>query len=266
MNTKYFRQKFILVTVVKPTRNAYVGWMLQLRRTWSFLLFCPLLVFALTPAVASSTNAVAQPEYNLLSDLTNKLTRTTNLDTVPGTNRMEALDDKYVLAIGDHLSFQILEDQDDPKELFVTDSGELELPYIGRVSAEGKTCRKLAGEIKSRLDKDYYYNATVIVAVDTKTKDRGKIYLVGSVRMPGPQQIPSDEVLTVSKAIMRAGGFSDFADEKNVRVTRKGSGANAWDQTFTVNVQNALEKGKTEGDLPLEPGDSIYIPSRVIRF
>lgn len=182
-----------------------------------------------------------------------------------GTNSMETLDDKHRLAIGDRLSFRIIEDEEDPKPLPVTDSGELEVPLIGRYPAVGKTCKQLAHELKTELEKEYYYQATVIIAVDVMTRSRGKIYVVGPVRAPGPQDIPSDEVFTLSKAILRAGGFGDFADTRNVRVTRKapqGGGEN----TFTVDVGQILEKGRTDKDMPLEPGDFIYVPERAIRF
>ena len=153
---------------------------------------------------------------------------TTNLSPIASTNSMDALDDKHRLAIGDKLGFRILEDLDDPREplepkpLFVTDSGDIEIPYIGRVPAENKTCKQLAGELKVALEKEYYYQATVIIAVDFMTKSRGRVYLVGPVRVPGPQEIPSDEILTLSKVILRAGGFNDYADKHKVRVTRKG--------------------------------------------
>src|SRR5205823_6129617 len=101
------------------------------------------------------------------------------------------LDDKHKLAIGDRLSFRIEEDQEEPKPLVLTDSGDLELPYIGRFPAENKTCEELAREIKISLEKEYYYQATVVIAVDFMTKSRGKVYLVGPVRTPGPQDIPS---------------------------------------------------------------------------
>ena len=175
-------------------------------------------------------------------------------------------------AIGDKLSFRILEDLDDPSEplepkpLFVTDSGDIEIPYLGRVPAENKTCKQLAREIKTALEKEYYFQATVILAVDFMTKSRGRVYLVGPVRVPGPQEIPSDEVLTLSKAILRAGGFGDYADKHKVRVTRKGAAAGGQDQVLTVDVGEILEKGKTESDLPLQPGDLIYVPERLIRF
>jgi protein involved in polysaccharide export with SLBB domain len=187
------------------------------------------------------------------------------------TATVVAPNEKHPLAIGDQLSFRIQEDLEDPKEsrepksLVVTDSGEIEVPYIGRVCAESKTCGQLAAEIKTALEKEYYYRATVTLALDLRAKTRGRVYLVGPVRAPGAQDIPTDETLTVSKAIMRAGGFTDFADRKNVKVTRRG-GPGAGDQTFVIDVAQILDKGKTDRDLPLEPGDLIVIPERAIRF
>jgi len=179
---------------------------------------------------------------------------------------VETLDDRYRLAIGDRLSFRIREDEEDPKTLIVTDSGDLEVPYVGRFPADGKTCKQLARELKITLEKDYYYQASVIIAVDSMTKSRGKVYLVGPVRVPGALDIPSDDILTLGKAIMRAGGFTDYADKRNVKVVRK-SGPNDSDtKTFVVDAAQILEKGKTERDLPLEPGDLVLIPERLIRF
>ncbi|MGA9452515.1 MAG: polysaccharide biosynthesis/export family protein [Verrucomicrobiia bacterium] len=190
----------------------------------------------------------------------------TNSGARISTNSMDALDDTYRLAIGDRISFRIEEDEDDPKELTVMDSGDLEVPYIGRYPAVGKTCKELARALKVELEKEYYYQATVIIAVDLMTKSRGIVYLVGAVRVPGPQDIPSDEVFTVSKAVLRAGGFTDFADKRDVKITRKGSTPGAADQSFTVNVGEILEKGKIGSDLTLQAGDLIYIPERLVHF
>ena len=67
-------------------------------------------------------------------------------------------DDTYVLRVGDTVSFQILEDrllgiQELPVNLVVTDSGELDVTYIGRVKAVGKTSKQLAADIKAALEK-----------------------------------------------------------------------------------------------------------------
>jgi len=173
-------------------------------------------------------------------------------------------DDHYQLAIGDQVSFRIVEDEENPKTLMVMDSGDLEVPYLGRFPAAGKTCKELSSKLKQELEKEFYYHATVIVAVDSKTKSRGKVYLVGAVHTPGPEEIPSDEVMTVSKAILRAGGFMDFADEKKVKVMRKKSGDNK--ESFIVDVSEILKQGMMEQDVKLEPGDIIYVSERLIRF
>jgi len=188
-----------------------------------------------------------------------------SLTTPDSSKVMETLDDKHLLAIGDRLSFRIVEDEDEPRPLTVMDSGELEVPHIGRFVAVNKSCKALAVALKSELEKEYYYQATVILAVDLMARSRGRVYLVGPVRMPGPQEIPSDESFTLSKAILRAGGFSDFADKKNVKITRKApDGLN--EDHITVDVSQILEKGRTAADVALQPGDLIYIPERLIRF
>jgi protein involved in polysaccharide export with SLBB domain len=197
----------------------------------------------------------------------NSFAEDTNNFVVDNTSlRVGAMDDKYKLSVGDQLSFQVIEDEEDPKPLIVTDSGDLQVPYIGRFPAAGKTCKQLAADLKVELEKTYYYHATVIVSVDAKPRSSGKIYIVGAVHGPGSQDIGGDETLTVSRAVLRAGGFTEFADEKNVRVTRAPSAGGDAKKVFTVNVAQVFEKGKTENDLELLPGDLIFVPERMIRF
>jgi polysaccharide export outer membrane protein len=197
---------------------------------------------------------------------THAATEAAHVANAGSTDGMDALDDRHKLNIGDRLSFRIVEDAEDPIQISVTASGDLEVPYIGRYPAAGKTCKELAWKLKAELEKEHYYHATVIIAVNEWAKTQGKVYIAGPVRVSGPQEIPSDEVLTLSKAILRAGGFGDYADRRNVRVTRKSSIPGGKDQVFTVNVVDILEKGKTDSDLPLEAGDLIFVPERLVRF
>ena len=226
-----------------------------------------LIILVILTATGSLYAADAQFKDPMdITNLSSKMASSTNTSAAALINDMNALDDKYKLAIGDRLSFRVVEDEEDPKSLVVTDSGDLETPYIGRFPAVGKTCKELARGLKVQLEKEYYYQATVIVAVDLKAKSLGRVYLVGQVRGPGPQDIPSDEVFTLSKAVLRAGGFTDFADQRHVRVTRKGDTDASEKQTFVVDVSRIFDKGKIEDDLQLESGDLIYIPERMIRF
>jgi protein involved in polysaccharide export with SLBB domain len=183
-------------------------------------------------------------------------------NTVMRTNSMSVLDDKKRLGSNDYVSFRVVEDRDNESQhLRVNDNGELEVPYIGLVSAQGRTCRELAYTIKNALEKEYYYHATVILAVDrVSEKSRGRVYVYGSVKGQGPQEIPADETYTVSKAIIRAGGFGDFADKRKVKLTRKNG------QDVTVDLKRIIEQGHTDEDVVVQPDDQIYVPQRLINM
>jgi protein involved in polysaccharide export with SLBB domain len=176
------------------------------------------------------------------------------------------LDDKHVLEPGDLLSFQILEDRDPAIQLVVADSRELEVPYIGRISVADKTCKELAKEVKGALEKEYYYQATVIVGLNLVNKVRGKVYVWGQVRNQGTVDLLFDQKLTAGKAILMAGGFGDFANKKKVKIVRGSNGASGASQSFEVDMVDILENNKTDKDIVLEPDDFIIVPAKAINF
>ena len=191
----------------------------------------------------------------------------------PGLLNGYVQDDAYKLRVGDTVSFQILEDQiwdpqNAPKILVVQDSGEIEVLYVGRVLAVGKTCKQLAGEIKTALEKDYYKQATVVISMNVASPILGRVYIWGQVRNQGALDIRVNEDLTAGQAIMRAGGFADFANEKKVKVIRNtpASDKAKQGQTINLNMEQILNEGKTEKDIVLQPGDLIIVPSRLINF
>jgi protein involved in polysaccharide export with SLBB domain len=192
-------------------------------------------------------------------------------------NSMEALDDKFKLNVGDRISFRVTEDRDEAIQRFVTDSGEVDFPYVGRIKVLGKTCKQIALELKKLLEADFYYQATVIVGLDSLlTQARGKVWVVGQVRTVGPQELPVNERLTVSQAILRAGGFSDFADTRRVRLVRRGNvgengagndaGKNGEQKAVVVDVKQIFDRGDTRNDPAVGPDDLIIVPQRLVNF
>src|SRR6266704_86454 len=149
---------------------------------------------------------------------------------------MDSLDNKQKLGPGDRIAYRVIEDQDEPRALLITDSGDLEVPYLGLIHANGKTCLELAQQIKPLLEKKLYYKATVMISAEVinKTRVTGKVYVTGQVRNSGGYDVPAGEALTVSRAILHAGGFSDFSDKRNVRLIRATATGR---QTRTINVQ-----------------------------
>ena len=231
-----------------------------------------------------STNALpdsaqSEPLTNALkSAVTNVLTNALMVQSNPGpsltsTNLpgMATLggyvpDDKHKLRPGDRISFQILEDHDSPKPMVVTDSGEVDIPYLGRMMVQDKTCKQLADELRILLTNSYYYRATVIIGLDSATKVMGKVYFVGQVRAQGPLNMQVNEPLTLGKAILQQGGFGDFANKKKVKVVRPSKVPGGTNQVFIINVKEILDDGKIEKDMLLEPDDFIIVPTRLFSF
>lgn len=184
---------------------------------------------------------------------------------VSGTTSMEVLDNTRKLGPGDRLSYRVVEERRPPVSVLVADSGELEVPLIGRVPATGKTCRQLASAIKPMLERDYFHKATVIVGLDAvSAKARGRVYLTGQVRAQGPIDIPADERFTLSKAIVKAGGFADFANKKKVKLIRRD--ATGAVQTLTIDVDAITSRGELDKDPELLPDDTIVVPEKFINF
>ena len=79
---------------------------------------------------------------------------------------------------------------------------KLEVPYIGLVPAKGRTCRELAYAIKAALEKEYYYHATVILAIErVSEKSRGRIYVYGSVKVRGRRKFRRMKVIPSARQL-----------------------------------------------------------------
>lgn len=193
------------------------------------------------------------------------------------SNPMDALDDKKPIAVGNLLEFRVLEDLDDepdPKgdpnainslaqnRLQVSDSGEVEHPYFGRVMAKGKTHKQLAEEIKKILERPdgYYYQATVLISLATSGVSRGKVYISGAVSKPGPFDIPVNENMTASKALSAVGVMDDRAAIDQIKLIRKVPEGAAPPEPIIINLDE-IRRGITASDRVLEPEDQILVPA-----
>lgn len=202
------------------------------------------------------------------------------------TNKTLVIDNNtYVIGVGDKLNYKVQEYPADQKILVVSPSGEIDIPQLRRVRVAGKTILGAAREIKSLLEKEIYYTATVALGVEELAVRpsasatgsgpsasagaggvRGKlnrVIVVGQVKSPGIQEIPPDEKFTVSLAIVRAGGFSSFAQDRKVQVVRRGEEGLV--EKIEVDVRSILLEGKLDNDFELKPDDLIIVPEKLIR-
>ena len=212
------------------------------------------------PVSLQAQDAVSGP-----SPATSTASEDSTASVAASMNSMASLNDETKLNNGDRVSYRVTEEQKDPMLLTISDSGELEVPLVGRVAAAGKTCKQLAYAIKPLLEKEYFYHATVIVGLETlSTHSRGKVYLSGQVSRPGAIDIPPNETFTVSKAILLDGGLADFADKRKVKLVRKKPDGTT--QTTVVDLVEILDKGRSNLDPVLQAEDVIVVPQRLINF
>jgi polysaccharide biosynthesis/export protein len=191
--------------------------------------------------------------------------------TSPLPNTMDGLNDTRPLIIGDTISINIIEDESAPRSITVTDSGEIDAPYIGRVPVQNRSCKKLAYYLKKVLEQQYYYQATVIVGLDSagagsRAVSRGTVYVQGQVKNPGSQEIPSGEPYTVGKAILRAGGWGPYADRKKVKLVKGAISGKEPAKPQVINGAEIVDKGHWEKDVEVGPNDSITVPERIFNL
>ncbi len=82
-----------------------------------------------------------------------------------------------------------------------------------------------------------------------------QFYVVGSVANPGVYTYKQDD--TVLDAILRAGGFTEFASRNSTKVVRDSNGKT---RTFQVRMKDVMERGEMDKNVVIVPGDMIIVP------
>jgi polysaccharide export outer membrane protein len=88
--------------------------------------------------------------------------------------------------------------------------------------------------------------------------DESKVYVVGEVNSPG--FFPYTDGLTLYEAIEMAGGFTDFANKKKIRIRRE-SDDDDEPTEIRVNLKELLKKGDISRNVTLNNGDIIVVGS-----
>ena len=130
----------------------------------------------------------------------------------------------------------------------VSKEGMVNLPYVGKINAAGKTTEQLARDIeKAYVDAKIFIDPTV----EARLSGHGgipAIHIGGEVRRPGP--IRFTEGMTLWKAIQAAGGSTEFGSLKRVKLYRDG-------KQIVYDMQQKENRSVT-----LKLKDTIEVPQR----
>ena len=136
-----------------------------------------------------------------------------------------------------------------PYSCRIREDGTISPPYLKEpIIAAGKTI----GELERELEKEYVPAIYKTINVTIRTADRF-FYVGGEVRQPSRQIFIGR--ITVTQAIQSAGDFTDFADQREVRVIR------ATGKVDIIDCKAALDDPTR--DLPVYPGDNIVVGRRL---
>ena len=129
----------------------------------------------------------------------------------------------------------------------VSDSGNIEIPILGKIKVAGKTMDEAIMSISQRADQ-YLKDATVIVKLISF-----KVSVIGEVNRPGTYNNYNSQ-LTVLEAISMAGDITDYGNRKQILVLRP---APKGTTTFRLDLTN--RNILTSDGFFLLPNDIVYV-------
>ncbi len=178
--------------------------------------------------------------------------------SVPATpaakeNTSKAHDDSFIIGSNDVLAISVWKQPDLSRSIPVRSDGRISLPLIGEVQAAGRTPMKLEKDIATKLE-PFLTEPEVTVIVEQINSD--KFNILGRVAKPGAYSMTDST--TVLDAIALAGGFRDFAKQKNVYVLRQNPDGTQTKLPF--NYREVIQGKNTDQNIKLQRHDTIVVP------
>jgi protein involved in polysaccharide export with SLBB domain len=164
------------------------------------------------------------------------------LDNIPVTS-------DYQIGPGDELMIRGWGQVDFDMSVTVDRNGSIYLPKVGNVNVAGIRYRSLQGFLKTTIGR-VYRNFDLNV---TLGKLRSiQVFVVGQAKRPGVYTVSS--LSTLVNTLFSSGGPSLRGSLRHIQVKRDGIVASELD------MYDFLLKGDKSKDIPMLPGDVIYIP------
>jgi polysaccharide biosynthesis/export protein len=161
----------------------------------------------------------------------------------PLVQPVPTIDGPYRLDTKDQLRIVVYDEPSLTNVYEVDQAGMIAMPLIGDLPARGRTTEQLAAQVEARLASSYLRNPDVTVEVATYRP----FFALGEVNNPGEYTyVPA---MTAETAIAKAGGFTERANERVVRISRT--------------IDGRLYEGRIAVTEAIRPGDTIYVSERL---
>lgn len=158
---------------------------------------------------------------------------------------------QYRMGPEDVIKVSVWENAQLTLDLVVRPDGKISMPLIQDVVAEGRTAAELADTIQRRL---LAFIKDPQVSVIVLQVNAPKYYVIGNVTRPGTYPLRGET--SILQALSLAGGFTQFASPRSIKLIRNTAGKQ---EVRKVNYYNLIdEDGK--GNYLLRSGDTVVVP------
>ena len=189
----------------------------------------------------------------------------------PASTPSSVRSEVYTLGAGDRIQmdiFNVPEYSGPNGQHQVQADGSLSLPLIGSLSVAGMTLEQASNAVKERYGK---YLKRPWITLKLLAPRPLQIAIAGEINRPGAYTISSaagpggtteqigTQMPTISRALRMAGGITQSADVRQIKIRRPQR--NAPEQIITIDLWELLQAGDLRADVTLRDGDTIFIPT-----
>ena len=162
-------------------------------------------------------------------------------------------DNSFIIGNDDVLAINVWKEPEVSRSLPVRSDGRISLPLVGEIQAAGRTPLQLEQEITRGL---HAYITDPEVTVIVQEIHSQQFNILGEVFKPGAY--PLTRTTTVLDAIAIAGGFRDFAKQKDVYILRQNP--NGGESRIPFNYKDIIKGKNPAQNIVLEPRDTVVVP------
>jgi protein involved in polysaccharide export with SLBB domain len=155
----------------------------------------------------------------------------------------------YVLGPGDQLDIRLWGMVSLNEHVTIDRNGQVYLPKVGEISVAGVRYCDLEAHLRHQLEHVFRDFQISVALGRLRTID---VFVVGQARQPGKYTISS--LSTLVNALFATGGPAPQGSLRHIQVMREGKEISDFD------LYELLLRGDKSKDVPLLPGDVIYIP------
>lgn len=170
----------------------------------------------------------------------------------PAVAQAPAPESSYQIGPNDILNIFVWKEADLTRDVTVMPDGKITYPLIGEITAQGQTASELKKTITDKLQNFVTAPEVTVIVKESRSQ---VVYTVGKLTRPGPY--PLAPGMTVMQALSAAGGFAEWADNKNIIIIRREGGK---ETQLRFNYKEFTSGEKLEQNILLKPGDTLVVP------